>query len=214
MTKVRFHCSTTLDGYMAAPNQTLEQPFGDGIQGPLTDWMLKQRFIRENFGLGEVGEDGPSNDVIREAQSNIGATIMGRNMFGPVRGEWPTEAWNGWWGPNPPYHTPVVVLTHYAREPLVMEGGTTFYFVTDGVESALTQARAAAAEDQDILVAGGANTINQFLAAGHIDEFELHVVPFLRGEGERVLVGANLKLEPLRVVDGGEVTHLKYRVLK
>jgi dihydrofolate reductase len=213
MTRVRFHCSTTLDGYMAAPNQSLEKPFGDGMEG-LHDWMLKQRFVREAFGSGEGGEEGPSNDVIREAQSNIGATIMGRNMFGPVRGDWPAEAWNGWWGPNPPYHTPVFVLTHYAREPLAMEGGTTFYFVTDGIDSALAQARAVVAEDKDILIGGGPNTINQYLAAGHVDEFELHIAPFLRGEGERVLVGANLKLEPLRVVDGGEVTHLKYRVLR
>jgi dihydrofolate reductase len=213
MTTVRFHCTTTLDGYMAAPNQSLEQPFGDGMEG-LHDWMFKQRFVREAVGIGEGGEEGPSNDVIREAQSNIGATIMGRNMFGPVRGDWPAEAWNGWWGPNPPYHTPVFVLTHYARESLAMEGGTTFYFVTDGIDSALAQARAATADDKDILIAGGPNTINQYLAAGHVDEFELHIAPFLRGEGERVLGGANLKLEPLRVVDGGEVTHLKYRVLK
>jgi dihydrofolate reductase len=217
MTKVRFHCLTTLDGYMAGPNQRLEEPFGDGIKEGLTGWMLKQRFVRESFGMGEGGDEGPSNDVIREAQSNIAAFIMGRNMFGPVRGDWPAEAWNGWWGPNPPYHAPVFVLTHYAREPLAMEGGTTFYFVTDGIDSALAQARAAIPEDaegKDILIAGGANTINQYLAAGHIDEFELHIAPFLRGEGERVLLGANLKLEPLRVVDGGEVTHLKYRVLK
>lgn len=211
MTKVRFHCTTTLDGYMAAPNQRLDQPFGDGMES-LHDWMFKQRFVREQFSMGEGGEEGPSNDVIREAQSNIGAWILGRNMFGPVRGDWPAEAWNGWWGPNPPYHTPVFVLTHYAREPLVMEGGTTFYFVTDGIDSALAQARAVVAEEQDIRIGGGPNTINQYLAAGHIDEFELHIVPSLRGEGERVLVGANLRLEPLRVVDGGEVTHLKYRV--
>ena len=214
MTTVRFHCTTTLDFYMAAPNQTIEQPFGDGMEG-LHDWMFKQRWVRETFGIGEGGEDGPSNDIIREAQSNIGATIMGRNMFGPpAGGDWPAEAWNGWWGPNPPFHTPVFVLTHYAREPEAMEGGTTFHFVTDGIDAALSQARAACPEDKDILIAGGANTINQYLAAGHIDEFDLHIVPFLRGEGERVLVGANLKLEPIRVVDGGEVAHLKYRVLR
>jgi len=205
---------TSLDGYMAGPNQSLEQPFGDGIKESLTGWMFKQRWVREMFGMGGGGEEGPSNDVIREAQANIGAFIMGRNMFGPVRGDWPAEAWNGWWGPNPPYHTPVFVLTHYPREALVMEGGTTFHFVTDGIDSALAQARAVVAENQDILIAGGANTINQYLGAGHIDEFELHVAPVLRGEGERVLVGANLKLEPIRVVDGGEVTHLKYRVLR
>ena len=214
MTKVRFQCMTTLDGYMAAPNQSLEQPVGDGIFEGLTAWMFKQRYVRENFGMGEGGDEGPSNDVIREAQANIGAYIMGRNMFGPVRGEWPAEPWNGWWGSNPPYHTPVYVLTHYAREPLAMEGGTTFYFVTDGIESALAQARSVCPEDKDILIAGGANTINQYLQAGHVDELELHVAPILRGEGERVLVGANVKLEQLRVVDGGEVTHLKYRVLK
>jgi dihydrofolate reductase len=136
-------------------------------------------------------------------------------MFGPVRGDWPVaEPWNGWWGPNPPYHTPVYVLTHYARDPLAMDGGTIFYFVTDGVDSALEQARAVVADGKDILVAGGANTINQYLAAGHIDEFELHIAPLLRGEGERVLLGANRKLQQVRVVDGGEVTHLKYRVVK
>ena len=156
MTIVRFQCNTTLDGYMAGPNQTLENPFGDGIKEELTSWMFKQRHIRELFGIGEGGDEGPSNSVLREAQSNIGATIMGRNMFGPVRGQWPAEAWNGWWGPNPPYHTPVYVLTHYPREPLAMEGGTTFYFVTDGIDSALAQARQACPADKDILIAGGA----------------------------------------------------------
>jgi dihydrofolate reductase len=213
MTKVRFHCTITLDGYMAAPNQRLEQPFGDGMEG-LHDWQFKQRWTRETFGIGEGGDEGPSNDVIGEAQSGFGASIMGRNMFAPNRGDWPAEPWNGWWGPNPPFHTPVYVLTHFPREPLVMEGGTTFYFVTDGPESALAQARAVVPADQDVLISGGANTINQYLQAGLIDEFELHIAPFLRGEGERVLLGAKLKLEQLRVVDGGEVTHLKYRVLK
>jgi dihydrofolate reductase len=214
MTRVRFHCNITVDGYMAAPNQRLEKPFGDGMDN-LHDWMSKQRHIREALGFGEGGEEGPNNDVIRDAQSNIGATIMGRNMFCPFRGDWSVdEPWNGWWGPNPPYHTPVYVLTHYAREPLPMEGGTTFYFVTDGIDSALEQARAVTPADNDILIAGGANTINQYLAAGHIEEFELHLAPFLRGEGERVLLGANHKLEQIRVVDGGEVAHLKYRVVK
>jgi dihydrofolate reductase len=135
----------------------------------------------------------------------------------PLTSDWSSRlatTLRGWWGPNPPYHMPVFVLTHHAREPLAMEGGTTFHFVTEGIDSALAQARAVCPEDKNILIAGGANTINQYLAAGHIDEFELHVAPFLRGEGERILVGANLKLEQLRVVDGGEVTHLKYRVLR
>ena len=199
---------------MAAPDQTREEPFGPGMDG-LHDWMGKQQWVKDNHGWGEGGGTGPSNDVIREAQSGYGACIMGRNMFGPIRGEWPdSDPWNGWWGENPPYHCPVFVLTHHAREPQVMEGGTTYYFVTDGIESALAQARAVCPEDRDILINGGAQTINQYLKAGHVDEFWLHVVPFTRGEGEDPLAGLNLRLEQLSSLDGGDVTHLKYRVLK
>jgi dihydrofolate reductase len=214
MTKVRFHCSVTLDGYMAAPNQTRENPFGDDIEG-LHDWMARQRWVLDNQGWGDGSEAGVSNDVVAEAQANFGASIMGRNMFGPIRGEWESEEpWNGWWGENPPYHVPVFVLTHYAREPQVMEGGTTYNFVTDGIESALTQARAVCPEDQDILINGGAQTINEYLKAGLVDEFILHVVPFTRGEGENPLAGLNIRLEQVYAKEGNGVTHLKYRVLK
>jgi dihydrofolate reductase len=214
MTNVRFHCTVTLDGYMAAPNQTREKPFGDGMEG-LHDWMLKQQWIKETQGWGQGGGTGPSNDVVREAQSGFGASIMGRNMFGPVRGPWESEAtWNGWWGENPPFHVPVFVLTHHDREPAVMQGGTTFHFVTDGIESALDQARAVCPEDQDILISGGASTINQYLKAGLVDEFILHVAPFTRGEGENPLAGVQQRLEQVYAVQGDGVTHIKYRVVK
>src|SRR5688572_20271872 len=212
MSKLRFTISMSLDGYIAGPNQSLEEPLGVGGER-LHDWAVNTRSWRELQGM-EGGETGPSSDVLREAHENLGATIMGRNMFGGGRGPWREPAWKGWWGDEPPYHHPVFVLTHYAREPLVMQGGTTFHFVTDGIESALTQAKEAAGE-QDVLVAGGANVAQQYLAAGHIEEMELHVVPILLGTGERLLdnVGADLKLELLRTVAGSGVTHLKYRVL-
>jgi dihydrofolate reductase len=147
--------------------------------------------------------------------ANIGATIMGRNMFGGGHGPWPEPAWNGWWGDNPPFHHPVFVLTHYRRAPLAMQGGTTFHFVTDGIESALAQAREAAGE-HDVLLAGGANVAQQYLAAGLVDEMELHVVPMLLGGGERLLdnIGSDVKLEPVGVVAGEGAVHLKYRVVR
>jgi dihydrofolate reductase len=154
--------------------------------------------------------------VLREAADNVGATIMGRNMFGGGPGPWGKEPWNGWWGEDPPFHTPVFVLTHHAREPLVMQGGTTFTFVTDGIESALEQARAAAG-GKDVALGGGASVAQQYLAAGLIDEMELHVVPLLLGGGARLfdnLAGSDLKLEPVRTIEAPGVTHLKYRVVK
>jgi dihydrofolate reductase len=164
----------------------------------------------------EGGETGPSDDVMRETFENVGATVMGRNMFGGGHGPWPEEAWNGWWGDNPPYHTPVFVLTHYAREPLEMEGGTVFHFVTDGIESALRQAREAAG-DADVRIGGGANAVNQYLAAGLIDELELHLVPMLLGDGARLFAGMgpdSPRFELVRTVAGADATHLKYRVVK
>lgn len=214
MSKVRVHMVVSLDGYAAGPNQSRERPFGERTEHFL-DWVFKLKAFREMQGM-EGGESGPSSDVIKEAAANIGATIMGRNMFGGGPGPWPEEPWNGWWGDNPPYHTPVFVLTHYAREPLVMQGGTVFNFVTDGIESALAQAREAAG-DKDIRIGGGANVVNQYLAAGLIDELELHVVPVVLGAGERLFANfgdARPQLELVRTVPAPDVTHLKYRIVK
>jgi len=154
--KVRFHMTMTLDGYIPGPNQGPDKPFGEGTEH-LNDWMFKLRCARELFGQ-EGGETGASDDVFREGMANIGASVMGRNMFGGEPGPWGRDPWNGWWGEDPPYHTPVFVLTHFPREPLVMQGGTVFNFVTNGIESALGQARAAAG-GKEILISGGANII-------------------------------------------------------
>ncbi|MEA2180384.1 MAG: hypothetical protein QOG77_3681, partial [Solirubrobacteraceae bacterium] len=156
--------------------------------------------------------EGLDNAFAARGDEGIGATIMGRNMFGPIRGSWGDEEWKGWWGDNPPYHAPTFVLTHHAREPIVMQGGTTFHFVTDGIESALEQARAAAG-DRTVSIAGGATTVRQYLRAGHIDELRLHVAPVILGAGERPLddVG-DVTLEQVESEGTGLVTHLRYRV--
>ena len=215
MSKLRFDITMTLDGYVAGPNQSVEHPLGEGAEH-LHDWAFKLKFFREMHGDEGGGETGTNDDVLREGFANIGATIMGRNMFGGGPGPWANDPWTGWWGDNPPFHTPVFVLTHYAREPLVMQGGTTFTFVTDGIESALEQAREAAG-GKDVSLGGGANVAQQYLAAGLIDEMELHVVPIILGGGARLfdnLGGSGVKLEPVRTVDAPGVTHLKYRVVK
>ena len=185
MSKLRFSISMSLDGYMAGPNQSQEDPLGERGE-ELHHWVFALRSWREEHGL--EGGDADSVDArFADAWStNTGAYIMGRNMFGPVRGGWDSApAWNGWWGEDPPYHTPVFVLTHHARAPLEMEGGTTFHFVTEGIESALERARAAAG-GRDVSIGGGASTIRQYLRAGLVDEMQLHVVPVLLGGGERV----------------------------
>ncbi len=162
--------------------------------------------------LEAEGERTADSHVAEEVVQGIGAYIMGRNMFGPGRGAWDLE-WRGWWGEDPPYHTPVYVLTNHEREPLPMDGGTTFHFVTDGIESALEQARAAAG-DKDVSIAGGASTVRQYLAAGLLDELYLHIVPVVLGAGERLLDGVgDPTLEPVKVVDSPAVTHVKYRVV-
>jgi dihydrofolate reductase len=214
MGKLRFNITMTLDGYVAGPRQSVENPLGEGSLR-IHDWVVNLKSFREIHGESG-GETGTNDDVLREAFENIGATIMGRNMFGGGPGPWGGEPWRGWWGDDPPYHTPVFVLTHHARKPLVMQGGTTFVFVTDGIESALRQARKAAGR-KDILLAGGANVAQQYLASGLIDEIELHVVPLLLHGGARLfenLQGSEVKLEPVRTVEGPGVTHLKYRVVK
>ncbi|MEH1167057.1 dihydrofolate reductase family protein [Micromonospora sp. CPCC 205539] len=191
----------TADGYSAGLNQTEERPFGDdggdGWGRGLHAWM---------FGAAE------ENRAEVEQINAASAVIMGRNMFGPVRGEW-DRLWNGWWGDDPPFHTPVFVLTHHARESQPMGGGTTFHFVTDGIESALAQARAAAG-DGDILIHGGATTINQYLAAGLVDELRLHIVPLTLGVGVRLFEGVPpLKLEQVTSRAASSVLHVTYRVL-
>ncbi|SMD22403.1 dihydrofolate reductase family protein [Kibdelosporangium aridum] len=197
------NCNITIsaDGYSAGLNQTEERPFGDdgsdGTGGKLHAWMF----------------DSPEeNQAEIDQMAAAAAFIMGRNMFGPVRGEW-DRPWNGWWGDNPPFHTPVFVLTHHERDPQPMDGGTTFHFVTDGIESALEQARAAAG-DGDVTIVGGATTINQYLTAGLVDELRLHIVPFTLGAGTRLFEGVPpLNLEQVKSRAATSVTHVTYRVL-
>lgn len=201
MTRVISDLSISVDGYSAGLDQTEERPFGadggDGWGDRLHAWMF------------ETPEENPAEVERMTAPS---AFIMGRNMFGPVRGEWDRE-WKGWWGDDPPFHAPVFVLTHYPRDPQPMDGGTTFYFVTDGIESALRQAREAAG-DGDVSIQGGATTINQYLAAGLVDELRLHIVPFTLGGGTRLFEGVPpLKLEQIDSRAAGSVTHVTYRVL-
>ena len=212
MGKVRFQLAISLDGYAAGPNQSEKDPLGVGGT-QLHEWVLKLEAWRRPHGR-EGGDTGPSNDVIEEVQGNVGAGIMGRNMFGGGPGPWSeTEPWRGWWGDEPPFHYPVYVLTHHPREPLEMAGGTTFHFVTEGIEAALERARADAGE-RDVLISGGASTVQQYLGAGLVDEFDLHVVPVLLGAGERLLENAGApNLEQLRAIEAPGVTHLKYRVL-
>jgi dihydrofolate reductase len=205
----------TLDGYVAGPNQSAENPLGEGADR-LHDWLLKLKTFRTIHGDTTGGETGTNDDVLREAFENVGATIMGRNMFGGGPGPWKKPFWKGWWGDSPPFHHPVFVLTHHAREPLPMRGGTTFSFVTDSIESALNHARRAA-NGKDVALGGGANVAQQYLTAGLIDELEIHVVPLFLGGGVRLfdnLEGGKVKLAPIRTVTGSGVTHLKYRVLK
>jgi dihydrofolate reductase len=212
MTKLRLIITMSLDGYVAGPDQSEENPLGVGAMD-LHQWAFPLKAFKEAHG-GEGGEVNASSAVVEERVANIGAVIMGRNMFGPVRGPWPDESWRGWWGEEPPFHNPVFVLTHHARQPLEMEGGTTFYFVTDGIESALSQARGAAS-GQDISLAGGGSVANQYLAAGLVDEIDLSISPLILGGGERLFEGLEpgaLKLEQLRAVDAPGVTHIKYAV--
>ncbi len=182
--------SLSLDGFGAGPDQSLENPLG--VNGTaLHQWAFKTRTFRTMFGQ-PGGDTGVDDQFAARGFENIGAWILGRNMFGPVRGPWPDETWQGWWGPNPPYHVPVFVLTHYPRPRLVMEGGTTFHFVTDGIESALRQARDAAGE-KDIRIGGGVSTVQQYLRARLIDELHLAVVSTFLGAGENLFAGVDLR---------------------
>ena len=213
MSKLRFTISMSLDGYVAGPNQSTDAPLGEGGED-LHTWVLGLRGWREAHGLEGGRSDAVDDRFANAMDRNCGAFIMGRNMFGPVRGSWDSApAWNGWWGDDPPYHTPVFVLTHHARVPQPMGGGTTYYFVTDGIDSALAQARAAAG-DGDVAIQGGATTINQYLAAGLIDELRLHIVPLTLGAGTRLFEGVPpLRLEQVKSRAARLVTHVTYRVL-
>ena len=213
MSKVRVHISASLDGYVAGPNESHDEPLGEGGES-LHEWAVGLKAWRELAGM-DGGDENANSDVIAEANANVGAEIMGRGKFGPpTRGPWGDDPWQGWWGDTPPFHKPVFVLTHHEREPLTL-ADTTFTFVTDGIESALAQARDAAGA-KDVYIGGGAATINQYLAAGLVDEVELHVVPILLGGGARLFDGVSpdLKLERLRTVEAPGVTHLKYGVVR
>jgi dihydrofolate reductase len=208
--KVRFRIAMSLDGYTAGPQQSKENPLGIG-GSQLHEWAFPLAAWRAPHGL-EGGEVNESTRVVEESLANIGATIMGRNMFGGHPGPWDAaEPWNGWWGVDPPFHHPVFVLTHHARPPLALEGGTTFTFVTDGIAAALELARRAAG-GLDVSLAGGASTAQQFLGAGLVDEMEIHLVPMLLGAGERLFEGVRDLggLQLVRTVAAPNVTHLKF----
>ena len=210
VSKVRVHISVSADGYVAGPNQSLENPLGEGGEA-LHEWVVVLRAWREPHGM-EDGEVSASTPVVEGMTANVGAEIMGRGKFGGGPGPW-DDAWRGWWGDDPPFHMPVFVVTHHEREPLTLSD-TTFTFVSDGIESALDQARRAAA-GKDVLIGGGASVIDQYLAAGLVDEVELNVVPLVLGGGARLFdgVGPELKLEQVRAIEAPGVTHLKYRVV-
>jgi dihydrofolate reductase len=208
---LKLNITMSLDGYVAGPNQSLTNPLGEGGE-KLHEWAFAVRAFRERHGMAG-GATGPDNDVAAEYFENIGATIIGRHMFGGDEGPWGEKPWNGWWGEDPPFHMPVFVLTHHARDPLKMQGGTTFHFVTEGIEVAFKQAKEAA-RGKDVTLGGGANIAQQYLKAGLIDEMEIHVAPVLLGDGARLFDntdGQQTDYECIRVVNSPTVSHYKYR---
>ena len=191
MSKLRVHCfAISLDGFGAGPNQDLDNPLGVGGVG-LHQWFFPTRTFQKSVLGRDDGTTGVDNDYAERGLAGLGAWILGRNMFGPIRGAWPDEQWKGWWGENPPYHVPVFVLTHHPRASIQMDGGTTFHFVTDGIHAALQRAKEAAG-DLDVRIGGGAATIHQYLQAGLIDELHLVVSPVVLGSGESLLAGIDL----------------------
>jgi len=216
MGKLTFEISMSVDGFVAGPNQTLDEPLGQGGEG-LHEWVIALASWRERHGLSG-GETNADSEVVEESLRNNGATVMGRRMFSGGEGPWEDDPnADGWWGDDPPFHHPVFILTRHARKPVTKEGGTTFTFVTDGIEAALEQARAAAGE-KDVLVGGGANVAQQYLRAGLLDELQIHVVPVLLGDGVRLfenhLGSQQGELECTRVIESPAVTHLRYRVVR
>jgi len=200
--------AVSLDGFGAGPEQSLEHPLG--LRGPeLHNWFYPTRTFRSMIGQ-EGGSEGVDDDFARRSMEGFGAFILGRNMFGPIRGDWPDAVWKGWWGDNPPYHAPTFILTRYARAPIVMEGGTTFHFVTDGIDAALDLARAAAG-DLDVKIGGGVSTVRQYLRAGVIDELHLVMSPVLLGRGESLFAGIDvpgLGYQVTEVVPTEQATHV------
>jgi dihydrofolate reductase len=210
--KLRVQCfGVSLDGYGAGPDQSVQNPLGvGGLE--MMQWMFPTRMFQKMYGKGE-GETGVDNSMAEAGFENLGAWILGRNMFGPVRGPWPDESWRGWWGEEPPYHVPVFVLTHHARKPLEMKGGTTFHFVTDGIQSALEQA-SAAARGKDVRLGGGVASVRQYLRARLVDELHLALRPVLLGSGEHLLRDINLRelgYECARHVAGERALHVFLR---
>jgi dihydrofolate reductase len=211
MSTLKLNITMSLDGYVAGPNQSVAHPLGEGGE-KLHDWAFATRTFRAVHGM-EGGATGPDDDIAAEYFQNIGATIMGRHMFGGGDGPWGDKPWNGWWGEDPPFQMPVFVLTHHARDPLEMQGGTTFHFVTEGIDVALERAKAAA-RGKDVTLGGGANVAQQYLKAGLIDEMEIHVVPVLLGGGARLFDNTDSQqttYECVRVVNSPTVSHYKYR---
>src|SRR5579863_9702125 len=200
MTRVRVEGFTiSLDGYGAGPNQDIRNPLGVGGTD-LHQWLVPTRTFQRTLFGADGGTTGIDDDFAARGFKNVGAWILGRNMFGPIRGSWPDMNWKGWWGDNPPYHTSTFILTHHARPPIQMEGGTTFYFVTDGIESALAQAKAAAG-DLDVKIGGGVSTVRQYLLAGAIDEMHLAMSPVFLGRGESLFAGIDLPSLGYRVTE-------------
>ena len=208
MAKLRVHnLAMSIDGYVAGPDQSLDEPLGVGGER-LHDWVFATRFGREMIGQ-EGGADGLDQDMLERGVDGIGATIMGRNMFGPIRGPWGDTDWRGWWGDEPPYHHPVFVLTHHAHDPIPMAGGTTFHFVTDGIESALEQA-VAAADGADVRLGGGASVVRQYLRAGLVDDLHVPIVPILLGRGERLFDDDGLGYECVELRGSDAVVHARF----
>jgi dihydrofolate reductase len=212
MSKLRFNITMSLDGFVAGPDQSEEDPLGVGGM-ELHQWLVPLAAFRATHG-DEGGEVNASTPIVEGWLANVGAVVMGRNMFGGGPGPWADPPWNGWWGEEPPFRCPVFVLTHHAREPLELQGGTTFYFVTDGIESALERAKSAAG-GKDVSLGGGADVAQQFLASGLIDVMQISVVPLFLGRGARLfdnLGDTKLQLEQVRAIEAPGVTHLQYRV--
>lgn len=199
MSKVRVAAfSLSIDGYGAGPDQSIDAPLGRRGR-EVHQWFMATKAFHSMFGE-DGGTEGIDNDFGRRSMEGFGSFILGRNMFGPIRGQWSDDEWKGWWGDNPPYHAPTFILTHYPRPPIEMEGGTTFYFVTDGIEAALEQARAAAGS-QDVKIGGGVETIRQYLRAGLIDEMHLAITPVVLGQGEALFAGIDLPVLGYRVIE-------------